>query len=75
MNGEQILKEIQQLSFEEKTTLISLIADMLIHKPSTEKEARNFYYGMFSGPIEKMSKEEDFKIAEWHLNEEKIDGD
>jgi len=30
---------------------------------------------MFSGPIEKMSKEEDFKIAEWHLNEEKIDGD
>jgi len=40
---------------------------MLIHKPSTEKEPRSFYYGMFSGPIEKMSKEEDFKIAEWHM--------
>ncbi len=74
MNTEHILKEIQQFSFEEKTTLISLIAEMLIHKPSTEKELRNFYYGMFSGPVEKMSKEEDFKIAEWHPKEEEMDG-
>jgi len=74
VNIERVLTEIQMLSSEEKTTLISMIADMLIHKPSTDKSPRNFYYGMFSGPIEKMSKEEDFKIAEWRLNGEERNG-
>jgi hypothetical protein len=68
---ERIVQEIQVLSPEDRIRLIGHIVDTILPLPSTGHR-RPLIYGEFHGP--RLSCEEDFREAEWHLEDKGPDG-
>jgi hypothetical protein len=63
---ERIVAEIQDLSPQERLRLIRIVVDTLI-VPERPAESRRLMFGEFRGG--RMSTEDDFKIAEWRLQD------
>ena len=68
---ERIVAEIQDLTPEERLKLIRIVVDTLI-MPGRPAESRCLIYGEFRG--ERMSTEDDFKIAEWRPQDREMNG-
>ena len=68
---ERIVAEIQGLSPQERLRLIRTVVDTLI-TPGYPAESRRLIYGEFRG--ERMSTEDDFRIAEWRPQDREMNG-
>lgn len=64
---DQVKKEIDALPKEDRLRLVSHIVESVLESP-TEKPHRPLEYGKYRGP--NMSTEEDFKIAEWRIEDQ-----
>ena len=69
---DHVMEEISMLSSEERLRLINRILESVLDS-STKKPHRPLKYGEFSGP--NPSTEEDFKLAEWHIEDQILDGE
>lgn len=68
---EQILAQVEKLSLEERLKLIKLVAERLV-SPEKPPRPQPLVYGQFKG--QRMSTEEDFRIAEWRPTEKDLNG-
>ena len=70
---ELIYTQIKPLNIEDKLRLIQWVTEDLQFASSPPR--KGLIYGEYSGSPEKMSAEEDFKLAEWHPTEEQLNGE
>lgn len=68
---ERIVAEIEGLSPQERLRLIRTVVDTLI-APGRPAESHPLVFGQFRG--ERMSTEDDFKIAEWRPQDRELNG-
>ena len=69
---DRVMQEIYTLSVEDRLHLVGRIVDSMLSGPK-RKSHRPLKYGEFQGP--NPSTEEDFKIAEWHLEDQDFNGE
>jgi hypothetical protein len=70
---ELIFAQIKPLPMNDKLRLLQWVAEDL--QPAPAPTARlGLIYGEFANAPERMSTEEDFKLAEWHPTEEQLNG-
>lgn len=72
---ESIMNQVQQLTSAERLQLIKCIADSLADAACAEETPRYLIYGEDGGAPEKMSTEDDFRLAEWHPTEKQLNGE
>lgn len=70
-----IEKQVTNLSTDEKLLLVEKIMANLRRgiskkKPAPQKEKTGLVYGKYKNSGGRMSTEEDFKLAEYHFNED-----
>ena len=70
---ENIVSQVEQLSFENRLRLIQRITEMLIG-PATSPQPQPIQFGEYQGNEAAMSTLEDFKIAEWWPSDEDLNG-
>lgn len=68
---EQIVARAQRLSREDQLRLVKRIVEMLI-SAEPPLEPQRIRYSQFRG--ERMSSEEDFRIADWRPNRQDLNG-
>jgi hypothetical protein len=69
---QEVALQAQRLSFEDRVRLINLLAESLLSMERPKPAPRQMVRGQFKG--ERMSTEEDFRIAEWHPSEDELNG-
>jgi hypothetical protein len=70
---ESIVTQIKRLSPEDQLRLIKRVTEML-NRGESGAERHRLTYGKYKDAAGRLSREEDFKIAEWHPTEKDLNG-
>lgn len=70
---EELITQVEKLPPVSRLQLVQRVLHSLLPAVALEQPSI-LRFGEFAGDVSKMSKEEDFVIAEWHPNDEALDG-